>query len=108
MSMTGPAILVALWRRLRRSTSGSFVDKAREARLHRPREVAQSVAGAFLPAYLRRAWRSLFSTLGHSETFRDCLVHWRGPCARAACADASVCRRGCHAAGPGVDTSFGV
>src|SRR5438552_18191358 len=102
MSMAGPAIWVALWRRLRRSTSGSFVDKAKEARLHRPREVAQPVAGAFLPARLRRAWRSLFSTLGHPETFRNCFVHWRGPCTGEARAVASVCRRDYLASESGV------
>src|SRR5207244_12098573 len=77
MSMTGLAIRSALCRRLRRSTSGSFVDNAEYAHLHRPREVAQPIAGAFLPPRLRRLRRSLFSTLDRAEAFRNYFVYPR-------------------------------
>src|SRR5207237_5036746 len=107
MSMTGPAIWAALCRRLGTSTSGSFVDNARNARLHRPHEMAQSVAGAFLSPRVRRAWCSLFSTLGHSEAFRNYFIYRTGTFSRPFGSDSRLCRRRGWAPKPRFDDSSG-
>src|SRR6478672_84553 len=58
-------------------TSGSFVDNRINARLDRPREMAQPVARAFLPCRVCRRWGSLLSTLGHSQALWNHCVCWR-------------------------------
>src|SRR5688572_2623623 len=46
------------------------IDKAKRALLHRPNEMAQSVARAFLPDPVRGVWCFLFSILGGPKTIR--------------------------------------
>src|SRR5881397_820728 len=75
-----------------RPTSGSFVDNRTNARLDRPREMAQSVARAFLPSRVCRGRDSLLSTLGHPETFRNYFVCRRRAIASSARPHAHLCR----------------
>src|SRR6266446_9028815 len=95
----------ALCRRFSRSTSRSFVDKARKAPLHRPREVAQPIAGTYLPLRLCRPRRRLFQTLGRPKAFRNNFVHWRGTRTRPGGNDAHLRRRRRSASGLRVDES---
>src|SRR5262245_23068499 len=91
MSITGPAIDRTLAMN-EASTSGFTwlrIDNAKHARLHRPYEMAQPVAGAFLSPGFCRPGRSLFSTLGHSEAVRNYPFYRRrtraGPTGSHAC-----------------------
>src|ERR1700730_8696086 len=93
MSMTGFAISRALCRGFTRSTSGSFVDKAKNPPLHRPHEVAESRAGLGLLGRIRRLGHSLFSTLGGAKAFRDHSFYRRRSNALPAGGDKSVLGR---------------
>src|SRR6266516_4962069 len=94
---------------MRRSTSGFKrlrVDNAKHARLDRPREMAQPVAGAFLSPGLCWAGRSLFSTLGLSEAVRNYLVYWRRTRAGPTSADARLRGRLRHSPELGFDAWY--
>src|SRR6266542_6297963 len=96
---------------MRRATSGFTwlrIDNPKLARLDRPREMAQPVAGAFLSSRLCRAGRSLFSTLGLSEALRNYLVYRRGTCAGSTGPNARLRGRRGHTPELGFDASYGV
>src|SRR5438045_9666969 len=62
----------------RQALSRCGIDNLEAAPLDRAREMAQPIARAFLSCDFRCAWRSLFQTLGRSETFWNNSLHWRG------------------------------
>ena len=96
---------------MRKSTSGFkrlLVDNAKHARLDRPREMAQPVAGAFLSPRLCRAGRPLFSTLGLSEAIRNYLVYRRRTRAGPTSADARLRGRLRHSPELGFDACYGL
>src|SRR5437762_11230080 len=70
----------------------SFVDNLELAHLHRPREVAQSNAGAVVPARICRPRHSVFSALGRPKTVWYHLVDWRGTRAASFGGDPRLCR----------------
>src|SRR6266480_6154327 len=78
-------------------TSSSFVDNRTGARLHRPGEMAQSIAGAFLPAGVCWSGCPLFSTLGYTQALLNYFVCWRMTFSCPIGSYACVCCRRWHA-----------